>query len=59
MEGTVHMLHHKQQQNDIPNLQCFYDKITRHLQGSKPNRFSHAKAGIIMTRKQTGGRNDH
>ena len=45
--------------NNIPNFQCFYDKTTRWLQGSKPGRLGHAKAGPITTRKLTSGRNGH
>ena len=47
MEGTIYAIHHKQQQDDVPNLQHFYDKITRCLQGSKPSGLSHAKLALL------------
>ena len=59
MERAIYTLNHKQQQDDFPNIWDFYDETTRCLQGSEPHWLGHAKAGLITTRKQTGGRNDH
>ena len=37
MEGAIYTLYYEQQQDDVPDIQHFYDEITRCLQGSKPH----------------------